>query len=145
MKENYMMDAWSLECDSILSIIILKCIFAQMSLGGWHVLVCMRHREQVDNQNLLKKFKSDRIEKHGFENFTKNINTSYYSGLYGNHVKLMKEDVRDDTIFLFQTIRVGDVPLNLFFDSGCGDMVIRKGAIETLELQGRAALLYLRV
>ena len=78
---------------------------------GWHVLVCMRHRENVENQNLLKKFKSEVIGKGDFENFTKNINTSYYSGLYGNNMQLSKEDVPDDTIFLFQTIKVGDMPL----------------------------------
>ena len=88
---------------------------------GWHVLVCMRHREQ--NQCLLNKFKSDMIDKLTFS----------YSGLYGNHIALTKEDVRDDTVFLLQTIKVGDKPLNLFFDSGCGDMVIRKDAIKIFE------------
>ena len=108
---------------------------------GWHVLVCMRHRDDVENQKLLQKFKTDVLGKHKFEQFTKNINTSYHSGLCGNNVQLAKEDVQDDTIFLFQTIKVGDVPLNLFFDSGCGDMVIRKDAVDILQQQGRATLL----
>ena len=96
MKENYVLVAYSLRCDSILSITVLSCMFAQMT-WGWHVLVFMRHRER--NQGLLNKFKSDMIDKLTNEIFTNNINLSSDSGLNENHVTLTKEDIRDDTVF----------------------------------------------
>ena len=45
-------------------------------------------------------------------------------------------DIGEDTIFQLQTIKVGEKSLNIFFDSGCGEMVIRKSAIELLEQYG---------
>ena len=39
---------------------------------------------------------------------------------------------------MFQTIQVGNKKLNLFFDSGCGNMVIRKSAVDSLMKLGLA-------
>ena len=40
--------------------------------------------------------------------------------------------------FMLQTIKVGNDKLNAFFDSGCGDMVCSKRAIDLLSNQKRA-------
>ena len=41
-------------------------------------------------------------------------------------------------IYMLQTTKVGNDKLNVFFDSGCGDMVCSKRAIDLLSNQKRA-------
>ena len=41
-------------------------------------------------------------------------------------------------IFQLQTIHVDGIRLNLFFDSGCGDMVVKKSTLDRLVGVGRA-------
>ena len=36
-------------------------------------------------------------------------------------------------IYMLQTIKVGTQLVNLFFDSGCGDMTCRKGSVDKLQ------------
>ena len=43
-------------------------------------------------------------------------------------------------IFMLQTINVGGKNLNVFYDSGCGDIVVKKSAIDSLIKMGRAKL-----
>ena len=47
-------------------------------------------------------------------------------------------DIDECAIFQLQTIEIDGVRLNLFFDSGCEDMVVRKSAVDKLEGIGRA-------
>ena len=47
-------------------------------------------------------------------------------------------DVCDNAIFMLQSIEVEGHLLNLFFDNGCGDMVIRKSAADFLVKIGKA-------
>ena len=49
-------------------------------------------------------------------------------------------DVRDSAIFMLQTIKVEEKRFNIFYDSGCGDLVIKKSAIDALLKMGRAKL-----
>ena len=44
----------------------------------------------------------------------------------------------DSGIFQLQTIDVEGIKLNLFFDSGCGDIVAKRSAIKKLKRIGRA-------
>ena len=44
----------------------------------------------------------------------------------------------ESAIFPFQTIEIDGFTINLFFDSGCGNAVIKKAAIEKLSSVGRA-------
>ena len=53
---------------------------------------------------------------------------------------MTEADVYDNAIFMLQTIEVGGQLFNLFFNSGCGDMVVRKSAADCLEKLGRAKL-----
>ena len=40
-------------------------------------------------------------------------------------------------IFFLQTIQIDDIKLNLFFESGCGDMVIKTSTVDKLADVGR--------
>ena len=51
---------------------------------------------------------------------------------------LTDSEVTESAIFQLQTIEVQGVKLNLFFDSGCGDMRVKKPAVEKLAAFGRA-------
>ena len=41
-------------------------------------------------------------------------------------------DITESAIFQLQTIDVDGIRLNLFFNSGCGDMVVKKSALDRL-------------
>ena len=67
-------------------------------------------------------------------NFTNTSNEVWFGGLNS------KPDVQDCAIFMFQTIFVSGVRLNIFFDNGCGDLVVKKSAVDKLLKLGRAKL-----
>ena len=48
--------------------------------------------------------------------------------------------MHDSAIFMLQTIDVEGKHLNVFYDTGCGDVVIKKSAIDVLLTLGRAKL-----
>ena len=48
--------------------------------------------------------------------------------------------VTDSAIFMLQTIELGGQKINLFFDTGCGDLVIKKSAVDILLGLGKAKL-----
>ena len=49
-----------------------------------------------------------------------------------------RPDIKESAIFQLQKIDVEGLTLNVFFDSGCGDMIIKKSAVEQLANVGRA-------
>ena len=63
------------------------------------------------------------------------METGYDS--YGPHSKAIDEE-SDLAIYMLQTIRSEGKKLNLFFDSGCSDMVCKKEAVDWLEKKGKA-------
>ena len=78
------------------------------------------------------------------ENFAKNISISLLGGVSKSLTMAQLTgtcDIGEDTIFQLPTIKVGEKSLNIFFDSGCGEMVIRKSAVELLEQYGRSNLI----
>ena len=46
----------------------------------------------------------------------------------------------DNSIFAFQRIDIDGVRLNIFYDTGCGDLVISKEAVDKLKRLGRAKI-----
>ena len=50
--------------------------------------------------------------------------------IYGNYQS--EPDITECAIFQLQTIDVDGSRINLFFDSGCGDMVVKKSAVDRL-------------
>ena len=119
---------------------------------GLHVLLCSHHKDSKDNLELLEKFKSDVIHKvKNLEDFSKKISICYSQSVGTIHITEKKDvpnlgnsktepDVRDNAIFMLQTINIEGKKFNLFFDSGCGDMVIKKSAVDCLIELGRAKL-----
>ena len=122
--------------------------------SGLHVLVCGSHRESRENQRLVEEFKKYVVDKvSNLDDFSKNISICH-SRTAGNMVSFKYQKtaslkggasknefkVCDHAIFMLQTIKVNGRSLNLFFDSGCGDMVIKRSAIVHLRKVGRAKL-----
>ena len=82
---------------------------------------------------------------HNLESFSKEISISCFSKsaiLLAAHSRKEKSafDVVDNAIFQLQTINVEGSHFNLFFDSGCVDMIIKKSAVDCLMRLGRAKL-----
>ena len=104
--------------------------------SGLHVLICDRHKENKENKELLEAYKVKYISSTLHRDFSKNIGISYVDGSYKTEV----EDCEglEMAMYMLQTVKVGDQYLNLFYDSGCGDMVCRKGAVDKLIVQDRA-------
>ena len=118
---------------------------------GIHVLLCSAHKNDQKNITLLKEFKEKIIAKRSdkFLPFTKNIglvcntvsevstHTVNFPGVPSDKII---PDVKDNAGFQLQTISVEGHSLNLFFDDGCGDIVIKKTALDILLRLGRAIL-----
>ena len=49
-----------------------------------------------------------------------------------------RPDVIDKGIYILQTIEIKKENFDIFFDSGCGDLCVKKSAIDRLEKLGRA-------
>ena len=80
-----------------------------------------------------------------FKDFTLNIglvSVSYPSPsrALGSGFENAIPDIQSSGIFMLQTILVGNTKLRLFFDTGCGDIVIKKSAVDALSHVGRAHL-----
>ena len=114
---------------------------------GLHVLLCEAHKTSAANIALLEEYKEKIISKRSkdFEDFTKNISlmcvtVSLPSVSVERGLSNVIPDIQFSAIFMLQTIKVGDVSLRLFFDTGCGDIVVKKSAMESLKRLGRARL-----
>ena len=101
------------------------------------MLVCNTHKNNQENLDLLKEFRIEVVQKYtNLENFSKNNSISLLGGISKSPTIAQLNgtcDIGEDTIFQLQTIKFGEKSLNIFFDSGCGEMVIRKSAVELLE------------
>ena len=129
----------------------LKFCCAHSSHGNTdkpHVL-CGLHKNDANNVKLLAHFKEKFIEncKTPLPLFSRQI--SCFSDIIGickfpgQHLNtfndvLIDPDITVSAIFQLQTIEIQGVQLNLFFDSGCGDMIVKKSAVEKLAAFGRA-------
>ncbi len=102
-----------------------------------HVLTCGYHCKGKQNKDLLELYKRNVIRAHGkFFEFSKDISISCFSEIYNSDSQ--NSDLRESSVFLFQTIDVAGLKLNLFYDSGCGDLIVTKDAVDKLMQIGRA-------
>ena len=104
-----------------------------------HVLVCGFHSDKQSNKDLLALYKQKIIEPHGkFFDFSKNVSLSCFSESYpaGNG----SEGSEEGSIFAFQTISISGLLGNIFYDNGCGDLVVSKKFVDLLMQIGRAEL-----
>ena len=115
------------------------------------MLVCDLHKSSKNYLSLLKTFKADFIEKfeHNLTPFNKNIKISFYSesncvsapgeqSASENQKSDRDNEAIDQGIFMLQQISIAGYTFNLFYDSGCGDLVCKKSAIDKLMRIGRA-------
>ncbi len=114
-----------------------------------HILLCEEHKSNEKNIKLLEKFKEKFIAKCPV-NLPPFANTlTFYGGMAGFGlltrpvvIKVGKFEgtpvVTAPAIFMLQTILVDGVRLNIFFDSGCYDMIIKKSAVDKLLALERA-------
>ena len=113
-----------------------------------HVLVCEDHKESPENLELLEKYKKEHILslKAQLPDFSKNIRLSHHC--YSNElltkayeVNASSDEVIDSSAYILQTINIKGKRFNLFFDTGCGDLVCKKKAVSELEAMGMAELI----
>ena len=105
-----------------------------------HVLVCSAHKAEQKNQELLTKFKRSIQSIPNLESFSKEMSVNFSSTAHPEAAVQIAGDVVDCAIFMLQTIEIGGKRINLFFDNGCGNMVIKKSAVDVLMGLGRANL-----
>ena len=111
-----------------------------------HVLLCEKHKKEDKNVKLLEKFKTKFIvnSKESLPIFSRNISchaqTIHFSLTPESIFKQFnsRPDVEYSAIFALQSIQVLNVRLNLFYDNGCGDLVVKQSAADKLAAIGRA-------
>ena len=107
-----------------------------------HVLLCEKHKDDPKNRSLLEEYKKEHILKcKSIPDFSKEIKISFHAGSYSSDLGTDEDEITDSGIFCLQTIKVKDVDLNLFYDSGCGDLVTSRDCISKLERVGNASLI----
>ena len=112
---------------------------------GLHVLVCQEHASSSENIKILDNYKKNFISKRAtkFEDFTAQVSLTCFrqTGLANICENAeIAETINDGAIFMMQSIDVDGIHLNLMYDTGCGDMVISRSAIEKLMAQSKAKL-----
>ena len=87
-----------------------------------------------ENAKLLKKFKEEFIQKfeEDLPSTSKNVKIAMHSTANGADMASEEGEATDKGIFMLQTINVQGELFNLFYDSGCGDLVCKKTAIDKL-------------
>ena len=102
-----------------------------------HVLVCEEHKDDSDNIKLFNEYKLRFVtnSKTKYKEFSQNMKLSYYTGGYTGK---SDNELLESSIYMLQTIKIEGKKFNIFFDSGCGDLVSRKSAVVRLEKMGRA-------
>ena len=95
---------------------------------GYHVLVCEQHKNTPENAKLLKKFKEEFIQKfeESLPSSSKNVKITMYSKA---NCASEEGEASHKGIFMLQTILVQGESFNLFYDSGCGDLVCKKSTL----------------
>ena len=108
-----------------------------------HVLVCEEHSQTNENKQLLEECKSRWIlkQKVNLPEYFKEIKLSFHASntIHINnklqqiiHSTQSASDIQDKAIYILQTMDVNNQQCNIFYDSGCGDLVSRYSAIKRL-------------
>ena len=114
-----------------------------------HVLLCGEHCNSDANKALLGKYRTEIMEHltPDMKPFTRDIRIcnfaqsgdgSAYPADSGGNSSQRRPDGRG--IFKMQTIEIKGHAFNLFFDDGCGEMVLKREAAETLKSLGLAKM-----
>ena len=113
-----------------------------------HVLLCEVHKRQGENLKLLEKFKNKFITNYRapLPQFSRHIScfsetvaisrVNSQSSNVSNDFS-MEPEIKESAIFQLQIINIDGIELNLFFHSGCGDIIVKKSALDKLICVGR--------
>ena len=110
--------------------------------SGLHVLICDEHKTEKANLALLEAYKAkyiaSSVSSHCEFSTSISLHVDEENGSYKVHGEYNQPDELDTAIYMLQTIRVDNQDLNIFLDSGCGDMVCRKMPVDWLKNSNRA-------
>ena len=99
-----------------------------------HVLVCKYHASEKANRDLLAVYKNHLSKLNGnLQKFSKEISISCFAETDTNGNQPQTSE--DNSIFAFQTIDIDGLSFNLFYDAGCGDLVISKECCDKLSAE----------
>ena len=105
---------------------------------GIHVMICDKHKTDNENVELFEAYKLKYIT---------NATTPLpdYSQNIALHTELTEayrvgegEEAEDMAIYMLQTVKLFGRHVNIFYDSGCRDMVCRKETVDWLKGKGKA-------
>ena len=109
-----------------------------------HILLCDTHKGDNKNLKLFEKFKEQFIKNSEVSMPECSKHFSYFSEMTGVTIPVVgtsglsrvfqsEPEITECPIFQLQTIEVDGIKINLFFDSGCGDMIIKKTVLDKLK------------
>ena len=98
-------------------------------------LVCEVYKNDPNNIKLFDEYKlrSGTNSKTNNKDFSRDMKLSTYVGV---HIGKCDNEQLESSVYMLQTIKIEDMKFNLFYDSGCGDLVSRKSAVVRLEKMG---------
>ena len=105
---------------------------------GLHVLICEQHKDRNENKVLLENYRAKYIANPGspYRDYSKTI--ALHADAESDESYIAHGEDLDVAIYMLQTISVDGKKLNLFYDTGCSDMVCKKEAVDCLSKAGRA-------
>ena len=110
-----------------------------------HVLVCEEHKHHQENKELLEEYRNNCILrlKENLPEFTRQISFHSKSGvtIADTTERNKSNDVErmESAIYILQMIEIQSERFNIFFDSGCGDLVSRRDGVSRLQKFGRSS------
>ncbi len=99
-----------------------------------HLLVCEEHKNDVANKTLLEEYRTRCITRNcnsNLPNFAKEIQLSFHC-VYTSNPLPSPGEYDHDAIYMFQQIKVNGEIFMLFFDNGCGEIVMTLDAVQRL-------------
>ena len=107
-----------------------------------HVLVCEEHKNDNSNKQLLEEYRTRCITRNcntNLPNFAKEIQLSFHC-VYTSNPLPSPGEFDHDAIYMFQRIHINGETFLLFFDNGCGEIVMTNNAVQ--RLKGNAKQVY---
>ena len=97
------------------------------------MLVCDEHKDHKENVEVLEKYKSRCMKSPSLPDFSKEIKLSFHSHSHSAQSSTpLRDSIRDNGMYLFQTITINNNRITIFFDSGCSDFIVSTKAVRLL-------------
>ena len=111
---------------------------------GLHVLVCESHKDDEQNKQLFQTYKEKCILNNTdvYPEYSTGMTLHVEDMTYAVTPQPLNDEDNDRDVrgmYMLQTVVVQGRHTNLFFDNGCGDIVVKKTLADFLQKHGRAA------